>query len=161
MTRTPVPSFHELTRAQCNEILARNYVGRVAFSYHDHVDIEPIHFVYAEGWIYGRTAHGTKLRTLAHNRWLAFEVDEVDALFDWRSVVVKGALYVLEPDGDQHTTYALAAAHLRRFVPDALSEDDPTPDRTVVFRIHADQVTGRAASTAPPPATPPATSPTS
>jgi nitroimidazol reductase NimA-like FMN-containing flavoprotein (pyridoxamine 5'-phosphate oxidase superfamily) len=143
----PVPSFRELTREECEQILARNHVGRVAFSYHDHVDIEPIHFVFADGWLYGRTTHGTKLRTLAHNRWLAFEVDEIDAIFDWRSVVVKGALYMLEPNGSQNAIYDKAVEQLRRFIPEALSEGDPTPDRTVVFRIHLDQVTGRASST--------------
>ena len=147
MTTTPVPSFRDLTRPECEEILSRNHVGRVAFSYHDHVDIEPIHFVYADGWLYGRTTHGTKLRTLAHNRWLAFEVDEIDATFDWRSVVVKGALYVLEHNGSQNTVFDKAVDQLRKFIPEALSEGDPTPDRTVVFRIHVDQVTGRAALT--------------
>lgn len=144
---TPAPHFVELTRSEAEAILARNHVGRVAFSYHDHVDIEPIHFVYADGWIYGRTTHGTKLRTLAHNRWLAFECDEVEALFEWRSVVVKGALYVLERNGKQSELYQKAVETLRTLIPEALSEDDPTPDRTVIFRIHVDQILGRAAST--------------
>ncbi len=147
MSPTPTPTFRELSREESEAILTRNHVGRVAFSYHDHVDIEPIHYVHTDGWIYGRTTHGTKLRTLAHNRWLAFEVDEIDALFDWRSVVVKGALYVLEPNGHQNTVYEKAVAELRRFIPESLTEGDPTPDRTVLFRIHLDQVSGRAAST--------------
>jgi nitroimidazol reductase NimA-like FMN-containing flavoprotein (pyridoxamine 5'-phosphate oxidase superfamily) len=93
--------------------------------------------------LYGRTTHGTKLRTLAHNRWLAFEVDEVKALFDWQSVVVKGALYLLEANGSQSDAYQRALDILRTLIPDALEENDPTPDRTTIFRIHADQITGR------------------
>jgi nitroimidazol reductase NimA-like FMN-containing flavoprotein (pyridoxamine 5'-phosphate oxidase superfamily) len=147
MTPRNPPSFRELTREECEPLLARNHVGRIAFSYHDHVDIEPIHFVYETDWIYGRTADGTKLRALAHNRWVAFETDEVSAMFDWQSVVIKGALYLLEPDGVRGETYDHAVEVLRRFTPEALSENDPVPDRTVVFRIHADQVTGRQAST--------------
>ena len=147
MTPARPATFRELTREECNELLARNHVGRIAFSYHDHVDIEPIHYVYDDEWIYGRTADGTKLRTLAHNRWLAFEADEITALFDWRSVVVKGALYILESAGARPETYEHAVAMLRTLSPHALGEDDPAPMRTVVFRIHADQVTGRLAST--------------
>lgn len=147
MTALPKPSFRELTREECSDILTRNHVGRVAFSYKDHVDIEPIHFVYADGWIYGRTTFGTKMRTLAHNRWLAFEAEEIEGLFDWRSVVVKGALYVLAPNGSQHDAYTTAIEVLHSFVPEALDEGDPTPDRRIVFRINADQVTGRSAST--------------
>jgi uncharacterized protein len=141
------PVFRELTREECDELLARNNVGRIAFSYHDHVDIEPIHFVYDDGWIYGRTADGTKLRTLAHNRWLAFEADEVSSLFDWKSVVIKGALYLLEAGGAKGDAYEHALEILRTLSPHLLGEGDPAPHRTVVFRIHADQVTGRLAST--------------
>lgn len=139
--------FSELTRDECNALLERNHVGRIAFSYHDHVDIEPIHFVYENEWLYCRTAEGTKLRTLAHNRWVAFEADEVSALFDWQSVVVKGALYLLEAGGSQAETYDHALKMLRTMSPDLFSAEDPAPMRKVVFRIHADQVTGRQAST--------------
>jgi hypothetical protein len=36
---------------------------------------------------------------------------------------------------------------MRKLNPDVLGEHDPAPERTVVFRIHADQITGRMAST--------------
>ena len=147
MTPRKKPSFRELTREECDAILARNSTGRIAYSYHDRVDIEPIHYVYSDGWIYGRTEVGTKLRTLAHNHWIAFEADETEGLFNWRSVVVKGALYVLEPQGSHSAAFAEAVVVLRTLVPDALTASDPTPERNVVFRIHADQVTGRMAST--------------
>ena len=140
------PVFRELDRVECDVILARNHVGRVAFSYKDHVDIEPIHYVYADGWLYGRTKYGTKLRTLAHNRWLAFETEEIDGTFDWRSVVVKGALYLLESNGAQADSYSRAVEIFRTLIPHAFDADDPTPDRDVMFRIHVDQVTGRSAS---------------
>jgi hypothetical protein len=147
MTASDTPAFREMTREECNALLARNHVGRIAFSYHDHVDIEPINFVYDDEWIYGRTGDGTKLRTLAHNRWIAFETDEVSALFDWESVVVKGALYILEAGGPRSDAHDHAVALMRQMNSQVLTPDDPAPERTVIFRIHADQVTGRAAST--------------
>jgi hypothetical protein len=142
-----MPAFRELTRTECEAFLATHNVGRIAFSYHDHVDIEPIHYVFTDGWLYGRTAYGTKLRTLAHNRWLAFEADEFTGLYDWQSVVVKGALYLLDAAGSRSEPYDAAVAVLRTLNPDALGTHDPSPERTVVFRIHVDQITGRAAST--------------
>ena len=142
------PSFRELDPVECEAVLAAHHVGRIAYSYRDKVDIEPIHYVWSEGWLYGRTGEGTKLSTLAHNRWIAFEVDEVNALFDWRSVVVKGAMYVLDPDGEgpQGDEWRQAVQLLRRIMPEAFTEGDPTPDRSIVFRVHADHITGRAAS---------------
>lgn len=146
MPEKSAPAIRDLTREECEALLAKNHVGRIAFSYRDHVDIEPISYVFRDGWLYGRTTHGTKLRTLAHNRWVAFETDEIDAMWEWRSVVVKGALYLLEPNGAHAQTFEKAVEILRSLVPHAFDESDPTPERNVVFRIHADQVTGRSAS---------------
>jgi len=142
----PSPTFYELTHDECVALLARNHIGRIAFSHRDHVDIEPIGYVFSDGWLYGRTSHGTKLRTLAHNRWVAFETDEVRAMFEWRSVVVKGALYILDSDGSQTDLYQKCVDVLRSVTPHVLDASDPTPSRNVIFRIHADQLTGRGAS---------------
>ena len=142
------PAFRVLDAAECAALLAAHHVGRLAFSHHDRVDIEPIHYVWSDGWIYGRTGDGTKLRALAHNRWVAFEIDEVNALFDWRSVVVKGSLFLLSPadDGPLNGEWDHAVSLLRQLIPTAFSKEDPTPERAVVFRLHADQVTGRTAT---------------
>ena len=145
------PSFSALGPAACREILERNHVGRIAFSFHDRVDIEPIHYVYADGWIYGRTTPGAKLVTLQHHRWVAFEVDEVEGLFSWQSVVVHGAVYFLEPstertqDDEASVAYEAAVAYLRRIIPAGLQHNDPTPERTIIFRIHTSEISGRQA----------------
>ena len=146
-TRRP-PTIRELDRAEAVAILSRNHVGRLAFAFHDQVDIEPIHYVYADGWIYGRTSHGTKLTTIVHHRWVAFEVDEVDSLFEWRSVVAKGAFYMLQPEGrpEDQASYDTALELLRGIIPETLTEEDPLPHRTVLVRISLDSVSGREAT---------------
>lgn len=136
------PNIRALKGDEAQVLLARNHVGRIAFSHHDRVDIEPIHYVYDAPWIYGRTSHGAKLLTLAHNSWCAFETDEVRGLFDWQSVVVKGpfsARYALTAAWD----YDRAVAALRRMLPSALTADDPTPHRDIVFGVHASEISGR------------------
>ena len=76
-------------------------------------------------------------------------MDEVDALFDWRSVVVRGGLYLLRPEGsdDERARYAQGVAAVRRLVPEAFTPHDPTPERAILFRIHVDELSGRAATT--------------
>jgi len=147
MADTAAPHFREMERAECEAILARNYVGRLAFAFHDRVDIEPINYVYEDGYIYGRTGPGTKLRTIEHYPWVAFEVDEVNELFRWRSVVVHGTVYRLEPGHGLRSDegFARAVEVLRRLMPTAFTAKDPLPERTIVFRILADELTGRAA----------------
>lgn len=141
------PTIREMTRSECERILTRNHIGRVAFTFHDHVDLEPIHYVHARGWLHGRTAPGTKIAILRHHPWVAFEVDEVDGLFDWRSVVVHGAVYIPDPEGSpaEREAYAETLEYVRELVPAALGPADPSPDRYLPFRIHIDTISGRAA----------------
>ena len=144
------PTFSELSRDESLALLNRHHVGRLAFTFHDRVDIEPISYVFADQWLYGRTSPGTKLATVRHHPWVAFEVDEVEGRFDWRSVVVHGAMYLLAPDGGDRDreTYATAMELLRDVDADTMTPGDPTPFRTTIFRIHADDMVGRQASTA-------------
>ena len=144
------PTFRALTRAEADALLDRNHVGRIAFSFHDRVDVEPVHYVYANGWLHGRTSPGTKLATLRHHPWIAFEVDEIEGLFDWESVIVHGVVDIPDADGSplEREAYRTTLELIRTLVPQALDAGDPTPERQILFRVHADEVTGRAASTA-------------
>lgn len=139
------PRIRELSRVEMEALLARNNVGRIAYAFQDRVDIEPINYVSANGWVYCRTSHGAKLELMGHHRWVAIEVDEVLGVFDWQSVVVRGATYVLKADSpdDERNAFAPGLALLRQLVPGTLEGDDPVPFRQVVFRIHLDEVTGR------------------
>jgi nitroimidazol reductase NimA-like FMN-containing flavoprotein (pyridoxamine 5'-phosphate oxidase superfamily) len=147
-TRPPRPTFRDLPRAEIDALLARGSIGRLAYSFHDRVDIVPLGYVYDGGFVYGRTSYGPKIRTLAHHQWVAFQVDEVEDLENWRSVVVHGAFFPLIPDesegGRERWRRGLEAA--RRLVPESLTDDDPFPDREILFRISVDEVSGRAAS---------------
>lgn len=143
------PWFRPLDRDACFAVLNRNAVGRLAYAFHDRVDIQPVHYVQSGGYLYGRTSPGSKLEAIAHNRWVAFEVDEVQGTFDWTTVVVHGAFYRLDPDAPaqaERDAAARAAALLDNVVPNTLALGDPVPFRTVLFRVHVDEVTGRRAA---------------
>jgi len=143
------PIFYELTSAQALDMLSRHSVGRLAFAFRDRVDVEPISYLFRDGWIYARTSPGTKLTVVEHNPWVAFEIDEVDGRFDWRSVVVHGTIYFLDPSGGDRDreSYAAALEVMRTVDADVLTAADPTPQRSALFRIHADSIVGRAART--------------
>jgi uncharacterized protein len=141
-------SIRKLTPPEIEAMLQRHRVGRIAFTDGRRVDIEPIGYVYDDGAIFGRAAPGTRMTALRGRPWVAFEVDEIRSPFDWQSVVVKGSVYVVEP-GDampmrEHYEKALQA--IRSVMPDALTANDPMPTRTILFRLHIDELEGRAAS---------------
>jgi nitroimidazol reductase NimA-like FMN-containing flavoprotein (pyridoxamine 5'-phosphate oxidase superfamily) len=143
------PTFRELDKEECLEVLRRNNHGRIAFAVHNRVDIEPIHYVLDGEWLYLRTGVGTKVTTLERDPWIAFEVDEVRAPFDWTSVVVKGTVYFISGvrDADDPRELQKALKILRRLMPDMMTPTDPTPSRNVIFRISINEVHGRASTT--------------
>ena len=143
----PDPTFFALTPAECRFVLARHSLGRLAYTFHDRVDVEPISYVLVGNALVFRTAPGSKLETLAHHRWAALEVDEADGPLDWCSVVAHGSVYVLREDAGEAgaRAYRSALRALRTLSPNALRAGDPTPFRTVVAKLHIDQITGRAA----------------
>jgi uncharacterized protein len=147
MTQLKRPTFAELSRDDAIALLSRNHIGRLAFSFHDRVDIEPISYVYRDAWLYLRTSPGTKLDTTQHHPWVALEVDEVLGPLDWRSVVVRGKIYFLEAElgPRDRQDYDAAVEALQSIDPDALTKSDATPHRRHVFRIHVDEITGRQA----------------
>ena len=137
--------FVTLDDADARSFLARHHVGRLAYTFHDRVDIEPINFTVDDDWILGRTSIGTKLSRLAHLPWCAFEVDEVWSPLAWTSVVVKGTFYLLDAESGSPDVYARAVKSARSLTPDAFTDDDPAPHRNVLFGIYINEVTGRSA----------------
>jgi hypothetical protein len=147
--RAAVPTFRELTPDECVAILRRNAIGRIAFAFKARIDLQPIHYVYDDGRLFGRTSAGEKLVTLRHSPWVAFEVDETRGTFDWRSVVVHGTFYLLPGDGSpaERRTRQHALALLSRVVPGTGTADDPVAFRDVVFEVVVDGVSGRESTT--------------
>ena len=135
-----------LDRTEMETLLRRHNVGRIAFTDGRRVDIEPINYVYHEGALFGRAAPGTRLKALAGHPWVAFEIDEIRSAFDWESVVVKGTVYVVEPGAvpPLREQYEKALQAIRSVLPEALTPDDPAPARNILFRLHIDEMEGRA-----------------
>lgn len=142
------PAFRDLTLDESRALLERHNIGRIAFSYHDRIDIQPIHYVFKDNWLFGRTGRGSKFATLAHNPWCAFEVDEITGCFDWDSVVVKGHLELLDPELGSPDAYSRGLELMRDIVPGTFSDLDPVPQRSILFRFHASEISGRSARSA-------------
>jgi uncharacterized protein len=143
-----MPEFLELREEEAIDVLRRNHVGRLAFLREGRVEIEPLHYTYDNDWIYGRTSFGDKLNAIQHQWWVAFEVDEIDGIFDWRSVVVHGGFYLLPDDlpPSERERRNTAMRCVQALVPEAFTKKDPAPHRTQLFGIDVQQVSGRAAS---------------
>jgi len=143
------PFFRRLSPAKMKQVLARNHIGRIAYVSENHVELQPVSYVYADGALYGRTSFGAKYIAWLHRPFVAFEVDESEGPYDWRSVVARGTVYVLIPRGTpaEKKDYAKAMRLIKERNPLAFSPRDPTPYRSVVFRVEIIEMTGREART--------------
>jgi len=144
---TKRPAFSQMSERECEELLQRNHVGRLCFINKGQPDVDPVHYVRVDDWIFLRSAMGAKVEAFAHHPYVAFEIDEIRDTFEWRSVVARGTIYVLPRDGPrtEHEALERAVRALRSFVPETLTDDDPTPARQIVYGIHVDRLTGRMA----------------
>ena len=141
------PRLNELNLRQIECVLARNHLGRVAFVDQGRVELFPVHYVYADQVLYGRTASGTKYRSWQTHADVVLEVDESAGLFEWRSVIVRGTISILRPQGPRAEPFAYwnAVAAIRTLIPAAFTERDPMPYRHAVFRVAPVQWSGRQA----------------
>ena len=139
------PMVRELDRSDIERVLRRNGVGRIAYVLEQRVDVEPIHFAFVGGWIYGRTAHGARLRTVQHDGPVTFHVDEIDGVFAWRSIVAHGSVAVLplDPSPQEREQWEEGLAALQRLGPAGIPSDDELGYRGTAFRIRLDEVSGR------------------
>ena len=140
-------AFTELTREQCRALVQRNHIGRIAYTLHDRVEIEPISYVAEGEWIFMRTSEGSKLEKLRHHPWAAFQVDEIRSHIDWKSTVVHGHIQNISADQSPVARDALAAAIavLQTVDPHAFTPMDTAPHRDQVLRLHLDDITGKQA----------------
>lgn len=125
-------------------LLTRHHVGRMAYTLHDRLSIALTNYLFSDGWIYSRMEMGSELVTLLHNRWVAFEVDEVDGLYDWRTVSINGSVQFLNngPTAIEAREFETATHLVQSVVPSVFTSADPMPSRVQLFRIHVDQMVG-------------------
>jgi nitroimidazol reductase NimA-like FMN-containing flavoprotein (pyridoxamine 5'-phosphate oxidase superfamily) len=104
MPATNPQFFQILDRARTDAVLARNRVGRLVYTRRGRLEVEPVLYACADGWLWARASYGRAWAALsegaAHGAPVIFEVDEMGEGFRWCSVVVQGTLHPVEHPGD-------------------------------------------------------------
>ncbi len=147
----------EMSRKECEDLLARLGFGRLACVRDNHPYVVPIYFVSESGRLYGFATTGQKIEWMRLNPFVCVEADEVLSHTAWRSVIVQGR-YEEFPDTPEY-------AELRRLAQSRLetirslwwqpgfaaaqTRGRFDRDISLFYCIHIEEISGRLASPDP------------
>jgi uncharacterized protein len=96
---TPTAMIGILSDKQIEHVLQAEIVGRLGCFAEGKVYIVPINYVYHESCIYAHAKEGLKIHMMRQNPHVCFQVEQVDNLANWRSVLVWGEFEELHYPG--------------------------------------------------------------
>lgn len=142
-----------LTNEQIDLVLLSRIIGRLGCYSDNKVYVVPVSYVYDDGCIYIRSQEGLKIQKMRSDPSVCFQVDDIENMVNWRSVIVWGKFEEIK--GDEQAQRG-AKMLTDRFAPLLTSESVRHPQissnrrevvekghRAVVFRIKVTEKTGR------------------
>lgn len=80
----------KLTQRQIDEVLKSHYVGRIGYISGSRAYIVPVSYVFDGLSILVHSSEGRKIEAMRQNPNVCFEVDDINDLGNWKSVVCQG-----------------------------------------------------------------------
>ena len=139
---------HELSRAECLEVLGRAEVGRLACTRGDEPYVVPIYVAFDGTDLYGFSTLGQKIIWMRSNPRVCLEVEEIDDGRRWTTVLAFGRYEELsrpheERQGLETATALLAARRPEFWLPAAAKVGTQEHASPVLYRIAIERLTGR------------------
>ena len=148
--------IHELSSADCLDVLAHVRYGRLACSRDDQPYVVPFFFYLDEPCecLYSFSTLGQKIEWMRLNPRVCVEVDDIVDQYHWTTVIVIGRYKELhaskEDEPARRRAYELFQQRAAWWLPGAgkasAAEEHRTP---IIYRISIDKISGRRASKAP------------
>ena len=143
----------ELSSDQIEQLLLRQVIARIGCYSNKKVYVVPITFVYEKGSIYAHSREGLKIKMMRKNPDVCVQLDEIDNMANWRSVIVWGRFEELGSLEEQQRGMEILMNKLAPLI----TSETVTPShglqkppltvekakRTVVYRIKVSKTTGR------------------
>jgi nitroimidazol reductase NimA-like FMN-containing flavoprotein (pyridoxamine 5'-phosphate oxidase superfamily) len=147
--------IRELSREASWAFLARHHVGRLACAKAGQPYVCPISYATGEeGALYCVTTLGQKIMWMRENPLVALEVDEVQTLQQWESIIVTGRFEEISDTesarGTRERAWSLLEAANALWWEPGFAETSPAdaahPRSPVYFRIWPEHISGRHAA---------------
>lgn len=143
----------ELSSEQIQHVLQSQIVGRIGCCLKNEMYIVPVAYAYHKEFIYAHSMEGQKIQMMRKNPHICFQVDSIDNMTNWRSVLLWGDFEELKTEKERKVGIKIL---LDRFMPYMTSETvQPTHarshppaivekgSRAVIYRIKVTKTSGR------------------
>jgi nitroimidazol reductase NimA-like FMN-containing flavoprotein (pyridoxamine 5'-phosphate oxidase superfamily) len=124
----------ELTGRQIEQVLETQAIGRIGCHADGLTYIVPVTYVYRDNFVYGHSDDGLKIRLVRANPKVCFEVEHIENMCNWQTVIAWGTYEELSGEEAEH-----ALARLRELLPVLRSESAGlagNPSGYIDYRIH-------------------------
>jgi uncharacterized protein len=144
--------FGKLNNAQIEKVIADNFIGRLGCHAAGKTYVVPISYAYDGQFIYARTFEGLKISMMRKNPKVCFQIDQMENMANWKSVVTWGTFEELTNENDRNEGLEKLVS---RMLPEIASEtvklspqwpfptDDFSKIKGIIFRIRITEKTGR------------------
>lgn len=142
-----MPMLGKLKKREIIDLLESQFIGRLGCHLNGETYVVPVNFVYQNNVIYVHSAEGKKIKMLRANPRVCFQIDEIDNMFKWKSVILWGTFEELKGVERQQAMQGL----ILRIMPNT-NEPGRNPshaigpalrDALIVYRINIEEATGR------------------
>ena len=135
----------ELSADQIEDLLREALIGRIGCHAYGRSYVVPITFAYDGTYVYAHSGEGMKLHMMRANPHVCFEVDLMDDMANWRSVVAWGTFEELYGPQAEHAMNVLLEQVAPRISGPPGTSAHPTSATApvVLYRIRLEEKTGR------------------
>lgn len=144
--------FGTLDDAQIEKVINNNTIGRLGCHADGKTYVVPISYAYDGGFIYARTFEGLKINLMRKNPSVCFQIDEMENMANWKSVVTWGIFEELINEEERNAGLQKLIARILPAISSEtvkLSPEWPFPTENfaqikgIVFRIRLTEKSGR------------------
>lgn len=106
----------KLTNEQIEQVLHTQFIGRIGCYADEKIYIVPVTYVYDKGYIYAHSKEGQKVKMMRKNPKVCFQVDVMENMTNWRSIIIWGDYEELKTDEEQSAGMKIMIDRLAPFV---------------------------------------------
>ncbi|SRR5579862_9332260 len=144
--------FGTLTEQETEDILKRQFLGRIGCHADSMTYVVPISYAYDGKSVYCHTQEGMKIKMMRKNPSVCFEVDNLENMATWKSVIAWGKFEEITESAQRDQALKILLSRVYPFVSSKkmhlgvhwpFAPDDTNEIKGVVFKIVLHQKTGR------------------